>query len=136
MRIIETRSPYSDQYIAIRLLTLMELSLSCTCANTADSASSPLPVASVLQEKQQLDSEIKASLQKFACASWGRDNRETLPALGTCRFASFNANGCVLVDHADVVSSFWNRLHDLGIISVAIQDTKLQSPDKQIAAQK
>ena len=35
-----------------------------------------------------------------------------------------------------MVSSLWNRLHDLGISSVAIQDTRLQSPDKQIASQK
>ena len=51
-------------------------------------------------------------------------------------FASFNANGQVLVDHAKIGKSLWSKLHDLDISIAAIQDTRLEGPDKQSAAEK
>ena len=50
--------------------------------------------------------------------------------------ASLNVNGRAIVDHNKVGLSHWNKLHELDIRAVAIQDTRLSTPDKQSAAQR
>ncbi len=61
---------------------------------------------------------------------------EIKPLEGKQLFASINANGQVLADHAKVGNSLWSKLHDLNISLAAIQDTRLQDPDKQTAAER
>ena len=106
----------------IRLLTMVELSLSCRCANTTDSASFlPPPVASLTTEesyseegmKDQLDAETEADFRELARKSWRGDVMESNVPEGNQLFASFNANGQVYVDHDKIGSSIWSRLHDL-----------------------
>ena len=84
------------------MLRLVELSLSCKCANTTDSASFLIPpVASMPIEeshlegssKEQLYDEIEADFGKLASKSWRCDNMEIDVPVGNQRFASFNANG-------------------------------------------
>ena len=74
MCLVDFRSTSFIQKSEIRLLTLVELSLSCRCANTPDSASFLLPpVASVPTEeshvggsmKDQLDAQIEAEFGKL-----------------------------------------------------------------------
>ena len=129
------RSPRATQYSEIRLFTLVELSLSCTCANTTDSASFLPPVPGPL-EKSHLDSEIEEGFDKLTGQNWRGDNMESPPPSDMLRIATFNANGQVLVDHKHVVDSLWNKLQDLKVSAVAIQDTRLSTPDLQTSAQK
>jgi hypothetical protein len=105
----------------VRLFTVVELSLSCTCANTDDSASNPLPsTPSEGLEKEQIDKSIEAEFRKLASQSWRGDNMEINTPKGKQLFASINANGQVLVDHAKVGKSLWSKLHDLNISLAAI----------------
>ena len=121
----------------VRPLTAVELYLSCTCANTDDSASNPLPsTPSAGLEKGQLDEAIEAEFSRLANQSWRGDNMEINPPEGKQLFASFNANGQVLVDYAKVGNSLWSKMHDLNISMAALQDTRLQDPDKQTAAER
>jgi hypothetical protein len=51
----------------VRILTPVELSLSCTCANTDDSASNPLPSTPLEgAEKEKIDKSIEAEFSKLA----------------------------------------------------------------------
>ena len=61
---------------------------------------------------------------------------EIPPSEGKQLFASLNANGQVLVDDTKVGKSLWSKLHELNISLAAIQDTRLQDPDKQTAAER
>jgi len=61
---------------------------------------------------------------------------EIKPPEGKQLFASFNANGQVLVDHSKVGNSLWSKMHDLDISMAALQDTRLQDPDKQTATER
>ena len=96
----------------------------------------PLPFVSVSQEKKQIDTELEESFETSECTLWKGDHMEKPPASGSCRLGSFNANGHALVHHTELGNSIWNKLHALGVSAVAIQDTRLQNPDMQIAAQK
>ena len=122
--------------VRARPLTAVELYLSCACANTDDSASNPLPSIPSGLEKEQLDKAIEGEFSKLAHQSWRGDNMEIKPLEGKQLFASINANGQVLADHAKVGNSLWSKLHDLNISLAAIQDTRLQDPDKQTAAER
>ena len=86
--------------------------------------------------KDQLDAEIEAGFGKLTSQSWKGDNMEIKPPEGKELFASLNVNGRALVDHDKVGRSHWSKLHELNISSAAIQDTRLNTPDKQSAAQR
>jgi hypothetical protein len=73
------------QYSKIRLLTQVELSLSCVCANTADSASYPLPAFSVPQDKEQIDIEVEEFFEGSERKCWKGDAMETSLIPGICR---------------------------------------------------
>jgi len=87
-------------------------------------------------EKEQIDEEIDSEFSKLAYQSWRGDNMELPPAEGKQYFASLNVNGQVLVDYTKVGTSIWSKLHELNISSAAIQDTRLQDPDQQTAAER
>ena len=59
------RSPGTEQYSDIRLLTLVELSLAGICANAPDSASFPIPGVAESQEKICLDTSIEEELSSL-----------------------------------------------------------------------
>ena len=84
-------------------------------------------------EKGQLDEAIEAEFSRLANQSWRGDNMEINPPEGKQLFASFNANGQVLVDYAKVGNSLWSKMHDLNISMAAL---RLQDPDKQTAAER
>lgn len=86
--------------------------------------------------KEYPDKAIEGEFSKLAHQSWRGDNMEIKPLEGKQLFASINANGQVLADHAKVGNSLWSKLQDLNISLAAIQDTRLQDPDKQTAAER
>ena len=106
------------------------------CANAPDSASFPIPGVAESQEKICLDTSIEEEFIQLASKSWRGDNMEIDMPEGKQLFASINANGQVLVDHSNVGKSLWSKLHELDISIAAIQDTRLQGPDKQSAAER